>query len=232
MRRLLPSVWLLGAALYTALTLVLSRPAIEQWPLPPRVNETVIAKQPPKAAMLIFQDKPQVELAAAAAPRPRPRPWPSARRVGPDAGYTTSAAAPASRRRRFAYSAAARSGDSREGGFARSRPRHRPSRLGQETSLVRYGAYRQREERVAARVWLRPPAAAVPACHCRGGGGAEECRVVTPVVAIGAAPIRRRRQAAQETCRDPLSLHRGPVPQDAHPVQNGPWASVHGVPTS
>jgi hypothetical protein len=66
MRALLPSVWLLGAALYTALILFLSQPAIEAWPLPPRVNETVVAKQPPKSAGLVFKDEAKVALAASA----------------------------------------------------------------------------------------------------------------------------------------------------------------------
>jgi hypothetical protein len=56
MRGLLPSVWLVGAALYTALTLFLCRPVSEDWPLPPRSNETVVAKQPPRTARLIFND--------------------------------------------------------------------------------------------------------------------------------------------------------------------------------
>ena len=73
MRRLLPSVWLLGAALYTALVLFLSRPVLdEEWPLPPKINETVIAKQPPKAARLIFKDEaPRQRIAAQPASRPQ-----------------------------------------------------------------------------------------------------------------------------------------------------------------
>jgi len=66
MRALLPSVWLLGAALYTALILFLSQPAVEAWPLLPRVNETVVAKQPPKSARLIFKDETRIALAASA----------------------------------------------------------------------------------------------------------------------------------------------------------------------
>lgn len=70
MRRLLPSVWLLGAAAYTALTLFLTRP--EEWPLPPRLNETVIAKQLPKAARLIFPNEiPVAQAAAAPAAQPQ-----------------------------------------------------------------------------------------------------------------------------------------------------------------
>jgi hypothetical protein len=48
MRGLLPSVWLLGAALYTASILTLTKPfADEDWPAPPPVRETVVAKLPP-----------------------------------------------------------------------------------------------------------------------------------------------------------------------------------------
>ena len=106
MRALLPSVWLLGAALYTALILFFSQPAIEAWPLPPRVNETVIAKQPPKSALLIFKDEARVALAASA---PEVRFQPKARWHNEwvqIAGYTTvgrlspSSAAPVL----FAYS--------------------------------------------------------------------------------------------------------------------------------
>ena len=73
MRRLLPSVWLLGAALYTALVLFLSRPVLdEEWPLPPKINETVIVKQPPKAARLIFKDEaPRQRIAAKPASVPQ-----------------------------------------------------------------------------------------------------------------------------------------------------------------
>lgn len=76
MRGLLPSVWLLGAALYTALTLFLSRPVEDVWPLPARVNETVVAKQPPKSARLIFKDEILLKQTATAAPAPGPQaPW-------------------------------------------------------------------------------------------------------------------------------------------------------------
>lgn len=153
MRRLLPSVWLLGAALYTALTLFLSRPVVEEWPLPPRVNETVIAKQPPKAAMLIFQDEPQVELAAAAAPAAGARvEWRD--EWAQIAGYTTvgrlhpSSTSPVL----FAYSVGRPLRViSREGGFARVQDLG-SGQLGwvRETSLAPFtGGYRQREERVA-----------------------------------------------------------------------------------
>jgi hypothetical protein len=48
MRGLLPSVWLLGAALYAVSIVSLTKPfsGAEQWPAPPPVNETVVAKTP------------------------------------------------------------------------------------------------------------------------------------------------------------------------------------------
>jgi hypothetical protein len=48
MRGLLPSVWLIGASLYTASILSLTKPfAEENWPAPLPVTETVVAKTPP-----------------------------------------------------------------------------------------------------------------------------------------------------------------------------------------
>jgi hypothetical protein len=186
MRGLLPSVWLLGAALYTALTLFLIRPVVEEWPLPPRVNETVIAKQPPKAAMLIFQDEPQVELAAAAAPAAGTRvEWRD--EWAQIAGYTTvgrlhpSSTSPAL----FAYSVGRPLRViSREGGFARVQDLG-SGQLGwvRETSLAPFtGGYRQREERVA-----EPVVAAAPPETTVAEPDSEA--VVTPV-ALKKAPPR------------------------------------------
>jgi hypothetical protein len=186
MRGLLPSVWLLGAALYTALTLFLIRPVVEEWPLPPRVNETVIAKQPPKAAMLIFQDEPQVELAAAAAPAAGTRvEWRD--EWAQIAGYTTvgrlhpSSTSPAL----FAYSVGRPLRViSREGGFARVQDLG-SGQLGwvRETSLAPFtGGYRQREERVA-----EPVVAAAPPETTVAEPDSEV--VVTPV-ALKKAPPR------------------------------------------
>jgi hypothetical protein len=186
MRGLLPSAWLLGAALYTALTLFLIRPVVEEWPLPPRVNETVIAKQPPKAAMLIFQDEPQVELAAAAAPTAGTRvEWRD--EWAQIAGYTTvgrlhpSSTSPAL----FAYSVGRPLRViSREGGFARVQDLG-SGQLGwvRETSLAPFtGGYRQREERVA-----EPVVAAAPPETTVAEPDSEV--VVTPV-ALKKAPPR------------------------------------------
>ncbi len=218
MRRLLPSVWLLGAALYTALTLVLSRPAIEEWPLPPRVNETVIAKQLPKAAMLIFQDEPQVERAAAAAPAPAA----AARAEWRDewaqiAGYTTvgrlhpSSTSPVL----FAYSVGRPLRViSREGGFARVQDLG-SGQLGwvRETSLAPFtGGYRQREERVAEPVVAAaPPAAAVAEPDIAAVAVEPERAVVTPV-ALKKAPPRIPAVAAKPR-KETVAVAAEPAPR-------------------
>jgi hypothetical protein len=186
MRGLLPSVWLLGAALYTALTLFLIRPVVEEWPLPPRVNETVIAKQPPKAAMLIFQDEPQVEPAAAAAPAAGTRvEWRD--EWAQIAGYTTvgrlqpSSTSPVL----FAYSVGRPLRViSREGGFARVQDLG-SGQLGwvRETSLAPFtGGYRQREECVAEPV--------VAAVEPETTVAAPASEVVVAPVALKKAPPR------------------------------------------
>jgi len=53
MRALLPSVWLVGAALYTGSILALLQPfsGDEDWPAPPPVRETVVAKLPPSVTI-------------------------------------------------------------------------------------------------------------------------------------------------------------------------------------
>ena len=62
MRSPLPSVWLIGAALYTALILFLIRPSSEEWPLPPPTGETVRAKQPvASVASVAAVTEPKVE---------------------------------------------------------------------------------------------------------------------------------------------------------------------------
>src|SRR5688500_10523306 len=58
----LPSVWLIGAALYTALILFLIRPSSEEWPMPPPTGETVRAKQPvTSVASVAAVTEPKVE---------------------------------------------------------------------------------------------------------------------------------------------------------------------------
>jgi hypothetical protein len=177
MRGLLPSVWLLGAALYTALTLFLSRPVIEEWPLPPHVNETIIAKQPPKSARLIFPDEVLAELAAVE-PAPEPQaPWRN--EWAQIAGYTTvgrlhpSSTSPVL----FAYSVGRPLRViSREGGFARVQDLG-SGQLGwvRETSLAPFtGGYRLREDRVA-----EPVVAAVE----------PEATAVEPDVATAVTPV-------------------------------------------
>jgi hypothetical protein len=183
MRGLLPSVWLLGAALYTVLTLFLIRPVVEEWPLPPRVNETVVAKQPPRSARLIFPDEMKAELAAKA-PEPQ-APWRD--EWAQIAGFTTvgrlhpTPTSPVL----FAYSVGRPLRViSREGGFARVQDLG-SGQLGwvRETSLAPFtGGYRQREERVA-----EPVVAAVDPAATVAEPASEV--VVTPV-ALKKAPPR------------------------------------------
>jgi hypothetical protein len=162
MRGPLPSVWLLGAALYTALTLFLSRPVIEEWPLPPQINETVIAKQPSRSARHIFKDE-ALMTKAEAVPEVKFKPKAAWRNEWVQiAGYTTvgrlhpSSTSPVL----FAYSVGRPLRVlAREGGFARVQD------LGsgqlswvRETSLAPFtGGYRLRENVVS-----EPQIAALP----------------------------------------------------------------------
>jgi hypothetical protein len=71
MRAVLPSVWLLGAALYTTSILSLTKPFAsdeEYWPAPPPVRETVVAKQP---LLTAAQAEASLILAAAVVPKPK-----------------------------------------------------------------------------------------------------------------------------------------------------------------
>jgi len=201
MRGLLPSVWLLGAALYTALTLFLSRPAIEEWPLPPRINETVIAKQPPKSAGLVFKDDAKVALAAsvpaAEARAERRNEWVQI------AGYTTvgrvrpSSAAPVL----FAYSVGRPLRVlARQDGFVKVQDLG-SGQLGwvRENSLVPFtGGYRLRDERVA-----EPVVAAVEPDATVAKP--EVAAVVTPV-AVKRVPQPRTPTVAAEAPKEPVAV--------------------------
>jgi hypothetical protein len=217
MRGLLPSVWLLGAALYTALTLFLSRPVIEEWPLPPHVNETVVAKQPPRSARLIFPDEMKAELAAKA-PAPEPQaPWRN--EWVQIAGFTTvgrlhpSSTSPAL----FAYSVGRPLRVlAREDGFARVQDLG-SGQLGwvRESSLAPFtGGYRQREERAAEPVVAAaPPEAAVAkpdiaavavAPESAGAVSPVAVKAVTPV-AVKKAPNPRAAAAAKPPGKDTVA---------------------------
>jgi hypothetical protein len=192
----------LAAALYTALILVLSRPAIEEWPLPPRVDETVVVKQPPKSAGLIFTDdilrKQAAATAAAAAP---PAPWRD--EWAQIAGYTAtgrlhpSSASPVL----FAYSVGRPLRVlSREGGFARVQDIG-TGQLGwvEEASLAPFtGGYRQPEHRVtepvvAAAKPLATVAAAEPAAETMAVP--DGVAAVTPVAVKAVAPVAAKKAA-------------------------------------
>ena len=218
MRRLLPSVWLLGAALYTALVLFLSRPVLdEEWPLPPQINETVIAKQPPKAARLIFKDQAPLRRSAAA---PASMPQIEHNEWVQVAGYTAvgrvqpSAASPVL----FAYSVGRPLRViAREGGFVRVQDLG-SGQLGwiSETALAPFvGGYRLREHSVTAPLVA---AAEPPAIQPRP----LEPAVVTQVAARRAPPTRNKPvaiQPAKEAVAAVEAAPRGLFRRKRDPVQ-------------
>lgn len=193
MRGLLPSVWLLGAALYTALTLFLSRPVVEEWPLPPKVNETVVAKQPPKTARLdLDRTAPQPQEAAAPARQSQTKPHNEWVQV---AGYTTagrlhpSSASPVL----FAYAVGRPLRViAHQGEFVRVQDLG-SGQLGwvKETALTPFvGGYRLREPKVAEPVVAAAePEATVAKPHVAA--------VVVPVAAKRVQPPRNDAIAAQ-----------------------------------
>jgi len=152
MRGLLPSVWLLAAALYAASLLFLIQPfsGDEAWPAPPPANETVVVKQALAMAPQPAAPGEALLVLAAVAPEPkieRRNEWVQV------AGYTTvvrsrpSSAAPPllaySVGRPFRVIA-------REAGFVRVQDLG-SGQLGwiEESSLVPFvGGYRQREQQV------------------------------------------------------------------------------------
>jgi hypothetical protein len=192
MRGLLPSVWLLGAALYTTSILSLTKPFAtddEYWPAPPPVNETVVAKGPLAAPLRpAAQAEIPLVLAAVAVSKPnadRADEWVQV------AGYTTvvrsrpSAEAPPL----YAYSVGrALRVIAREGHFVRVQDLG-SGQLGwiEQASLVPFfGGYRQREPMAQIAV-ATPPAqvatvAAPPVV-------ADPAPVAESVVATGPAHI-------------------------------------------
>ncbi|MCJ7526508.1 MAG: hypothetical protein MUO37_00105, partial [Methyloceanibacter sp.] len=152
MRGLLPSVWLLLAALYTASILSLIQPFArdEDWPAPPPVNETVRAKQPlavaPQAAPEQAMPAQQVAFAAPMQPKiGRRDEWVQI------AGYTTMVRAQPSATSTVLLAYAVGRPlrvIAREAGFARVQDLG-SGQFGwiKETSLAPFtGGYRQRED--------------------------------------------------------------------------------------
>lgn len=189
MRGLLPSVWLLAAALYAVSLLSLIQPfsGDEAWPAPPPANETVVAKRP---LSLAPAPKPDLEgeaalVLAVAAPVPAPKierrdEWVQI------AGYTTvvrsrpSSTASAL----FAYSVGRPFRViAREAGFVRVQDLG-SGQLGwiEESSLVPFvGGYRQHEQRVVEpQVAVAEPQAAV---------AEPQATVAKPLVAVAKPKI-------------------------------------------
>lgn len=160
MRGLLPSVWLLAAALYAVSLLSLIQPfsGNDAWPAPPPANETVVAKQPLSLALkpdpIALKPDPEGTGAPVQAAAPAIEPKPERRNEWVQvAGYTTvvrsrpSSASPVllaySVGRPFRVIA-------REAGFVRVQDLG-SGQLGwiEESSLVPFvGGYRQREQQV------------------------------------------------------------------------------------
>ena len=168
MRGLLPSVWLLAAALYIASLHSLIQPfsGNEVWPAPPPTNETVRAKQPLSLAPKPYPEGEASLVLAVAAPVPAPKierrdEWVQI------AGYTTvvraepTTASPVL----FAYAVGRPLRViAREGGFARVQDLG-SGQFGwvKESSLVPFvGGYRQREQQmVEPQVAVAEPQATV-----------------------------------------------------------------------
>lgn len=154
MRALLPSVWLVAAALYTASILALVQPFAgeEAWPAPPVINETVVAKLPPEVTVQALTEWPAALVLAAPPATPNAKRRDEWMQIG---AYTTvvraqpSAAAPPL----FAYPAGRPFRIlAREGAFARVQDLG-SGKLGwiEQASLVPFiGGYRQPDPLAAA----------------------------------------------------------------------------------
>lgn len=167
MRGLLPSVWLLGAALYTVSILSLTKPfsSTEDWPAPPPVNETVVAKTPLAVSLAAATPGEGLVLAAALVPKPKVERRDEWVQV---AGYTTVVRSRPSAEAAPLYAYAVGRPlrvIAREGHFVRVQDLG-SGKLGwiEEASLVPFvGGYRERapvaEPQIAA---VAPPAQAAP----------------------------------------------------------------------
>jgi len=234
MRGLLPSVWLLGAALYTSSILALVKPfaGAEVWPAPRPVNETVMAKQPLLAAAKHDAEGEGLIKLAALTPAAEPRgerrdEWVQV------AGYTTmvrsrpSSAAPAL----FAYSVGRPLRVlAHEGGFVRVQDLG-SGKLGwvEEASLAPFvGGYRQREDVVAepqiaavngpqAIVAANAPQAIVPPVKPKASTAAHDAVVAAKQVqrpgniAIAARPKKETVAAVEPAVRGLFRRKRGEV---------------------
>lgn len=193
MRGLLPSVWLLAAALYTASILSLTKPfsGAEDWPAPRPVNETVMAKQP-----LAVAAKPDAEgegLLKLAALTPEPEPKAERRNEWVQvAGYTTMVrSGPSSASPILSAYAVGRPLRvlAREGGFVRVQDLG-SGKLGwiAESSLAPFvGGYRQREDVIAAPQLVASVPAPQPSAELPQAAGPKP---QTPAVASKRIPPR------------------------------------------
>lgn len=204
MRGLLPSVWLLGAALYTGSVLSLIDPfsGEERWPAPPPVTETVVAKRSlavPGQAASHGETAPVHAAVAVKTKLEHHNEWVHV------VGYTTmvrsrpSAGAPPL----YAYAVGRPLRViAREGGYARVQDLG-SGKLGwiEEVSLAPFfGGYRQREPRITEPVIaaVAPPPATVAAAESPSSPIAETPVTVTKLrsaVVASKKPRKPRNEA-------------------------------------
>jgi hypothetical protein len=189
MRGVLPSVWLLGAALYTASILSLAGPFAgdESWPAPPPVNETVVAKLPPAVTLQALAQTQAPLVLAALTHKPRAEHRTEWVQI---AGYTTVVRARPSAEAAPLYAYAVGRPlrvITREGRFVRVQDLG-SGKLGwvEESSLVPFfGGYRPRAPRVAEPLVaaLSPEAAPILQAEAVVEAPSIAVPILTPVVA-------------------------------------------------
>jgi hypothetical protein len=224
MRGLLPSVWLLGAALYTASILSLAWPFAgdESWPAPPRVNETVVAKLPPAVTLQALAQTQAPLVLAALTHKPKAEHRTEWVQV---AGYTTVVRARPSAEAAPLYAYAvgrALRVITREGRFVRVQDLG-SGKLGwvEESSLVPFfGGYRQRVPRVTEPLVAATPEA-TPVLQPEAAAASMEAPVATPVIAAKKAKPPRGEALAARVAKETAT--------EAKPVERGLFRRKRGV---
>jgi hypothetical protein len=226
MRGLLPSVWLLGAALYTASILSLTSPFAgdESWPAPPPVNETVVAKLPPAITVQALARTQAPLVLAALTPKPKAEHRPEWVQV---AGYTTMVRARPSAEAAPLYAYAVGRPlrvITREGRFVRVQDLG-SGKLGwvEESSLVPFfGGYRQRAPRVAEPLVAAVSPEAAPVLQA-------EAAVEAPVAAPIAAPVVVANKAKPPRGDAVAARIAKETATEAEPVERGLFRRKRGV---
>ena len=225
MRGVLPSVWLLGAALYTASILSLAGPFAgdESWPAPHPVNETVVAKLPPAVTLQALAQTQAPLVLAALTHKPRAEHRTEWVQV---AGYTTVVRARPSAEAAPLYAYAVGRPlrvITREGRFVRVQDLG-SGKLGwvEESSLVPFcGGYRQRVPRVTEPLVAAATPAATPVLQPEAAAASMEAPVATPVIAAKKAKPPRGDALAARMAKETVI--------EAEPVERGLFRRKRGV---